>query len=313
MAMANIPDTLANYLVAATAIPISPDLIGPASIESILPIAAQLPGAITSFFGFECPLGSDEPRADFLVSVKTEGRPILAGLSQERRLPADFKIHPVWERVAQFASLWADPQSALHGRVHNMWLEFDIHDSPPAIPVPSVFFGALDGILCANAGSDWLTEAALPALQPGLDSGTLRSVGRCIACLPSGAWIFQVGLMLARPAQVARLCIRGIAPAEVTGFLQAGGWQGPAVEVQALLDRFAPYSQRVDLDIDVATDLRPKIGLECYPEPFPAGRARLIDSMEEQGLCRPLRQPHCAAPPCSLTSAFTGRSGRRSC
>ncbi|MFC1975629.1 hypothetical protein ACFLXQ_04465 [Chloroflexota bacterium] len=45
-----------------------PTLITPKNLANMSSIVQHLPGAITTFFGFECPL-DDTPRADILLRV----------------------------------------------------------------------------------------------------------------------------------------------------------------------------------------------------------------------------------------------------
>src|SRR5262249_9148642 len=157
------------------------------------------------FFGFECPLGTSEPNADFLVCCKASqgGLKVLSGELPGQDLPAFFQSHPVWQRIRSFTKEWSNPQSPLFDRVHNMWIEFDVEAAPPSIPVPSVFIGpenlqstepALDNNLMP-AHCAWLTDSALPPLLSGEVDPALRAqIARCLNLLPPGARIFQVGL-----------------------------------------------------------------------------------------------------------------------
>src|SRR5207253_9842264 len=58
------PDTIADYVDAAAVPYVSADLISPHVLSNVRPIGCTLPGALTDFFGFECPLGTREPKAD---------------------------------------------------------------------------------------------------------------------------------------------------------------------------------------------------------------------------------------------------------
>ena len=94
-------------------------------------------------FGFECRLGEENPRADFLVLARASwGRDSLAGLHPDKLSAQSYLMDdPVWQRVQDFGARWADPASPLYGAVDNVWLEFDVDGPAGDIPVPSVFFG----------------------------------------------------------------------------------------------------------------------------------------------------------------------------
>ena len=56
-------DTVADYLAAAFDPHAVDGLISMDALADIRHVASLLPGAITDFFGFECPLGSEIGRA----------------------------------------------------------------------------------------------------------------------------------------------------------------------------------------------------------------------------------------------------------
>src|SRR5690348_1973131 len=193
-----IQSSIGDYIGAAVAPYISHNLISPEALSHICGTASLLPGALTDFFGFECPLGVTQPNADFLVCCRASqgAREVLNGQRPGRNLPAFFQAHPIWQRIHSFSKHWSNPQSPLFDRVHNMWIEFDVQDAPPSIPVPSVFIGpeSLQPIEAATEIEDmpahcaWLTDSALPLLLGGEPDEALKSqIARCVNCLPSGA------------------------------------------------------------------------------------------------------------------------------
>ena len=110
---------------------VSPGLISPSAFSDISSVARVLPSTLAyNTFGFECRLGEELPRADFLVLATSScGRDSLAGLHPTSTLPARLMADPVWRRVRDFAARWAEPSSPLYHAVDNVWLEFDI-DGP---------------------------------------------------------------------------------------------------------------------------------------------------------------------------------------
>jgi len=268
--------TIAHYLDAAAIPYVSAELISRDAISHIRRIGALLPGALTDFFGFECPLGTHEAKADFLICSRASegGRDVLAGQRPSRELPAFLERHPVWQRVRDFSRDWSDSQSPLFEAIHNLWVEFDVDGMPPAIPVPSVFVGS-EALRPTEAAADpglmprhcaWLLDRALPLLiGRDVDGPTRCQVARCLNLLPAEARIFQVGLMLARASRITRLCVRGVSSKQIPEYLQALGWEGSFPELEGLLKSLAPLVERIDLDMDVRDRVLPKIGLECYP------------------------------------------------
>ena len=288
--------TVADYIEAAAAPYVSPDLISRDALAGICHVANTLPGAVTDFFGFECPLGVLAPTADFLVCSRASqgGREVLTDQSPGRSLQAKFNQHPVWQQVFAFSREWNDPTSPLFEAVHNIWMEFDMDGKPASIPVPSLFLGS--NLLARRASSRrlkrmpehcaWLTDQALPLLlgRP-LDRSIGCQVACCVNLLPAGARIFQVGLMLSRTTAVTRLCIRGLASAQIPAYLAAIGWEGARGEVEAIVDKLAPLVERIDLDIDVSDRVMTKIGLECYPAQDLTKLRAFMNHLISSGLC----------------------------
>jgi hypothetical protein len=294
------PSTIANYIDAAVAPYVSGHLISPEALSNIRRIAALLPGALTDFFGFECQLGVSEPSADFLVCCRaSQGGPeVLNGQSPERHLPAFFANHPVWQRIRAFSTEWSNPLSPLFDRVHNMWIEFDVDSIPPSIPVPSVFIGP-ENLQPAEPSGDsslmpshcaWLTDSALPLLLSSeLDPALRSQIARCLNFLPPGARIFQVGLMLARASRMTRLCVRGISRAQIIEYLRALDYDASGEQLHRLLDLLGPWVERIDLDMDVADHVLPKIGLECYPAADGSAIHQFMSHLVSCGLSDPAK------------------------
>lgn len=286
--------TVADYIHAAVAPYVSADLVSPAAMANINVIGSLLPGALTDFFGFECPLGIHEPKADFLVCSRASegGRDVLIDQRPGRELPAFFEQHPVWRRIRGFAREWSDLRSPLFEGIHNIWIEFDVDGTPAILPVPSVFIGS-DLLRPGESGNlesplqhcAWLMDLALPLLLGcDLDPCMRLRVARCLNLLPAGARIFQVGLMLGRASRITRLCVRGLSSNQIPEYLHAVGWQGSLPEVRDLVNLLAPLVERIDLDIDVGDRVLPKIGLECYPAQSLPAIQRFLDYLVSSGL-----------------------------
>lgn len=285
---------------------VAEDLIDATSWDDIEAIAHQLPCQLTTFFGFECRLGVTAAKADFLlcVAVGELGQKVLDGSEHAAVFPEGLFNQPIWTQVQQFATHWQDPTSPLYDNVSNIWLEFDVIENQQRTLVPSCFFGS--GAIVADPDSasphPWVTQTAIPLLRGRPLSPQLEQVlFRCINALPPGAHVFQVGLMLSRPTEMVRLCLRGIAGGQLVDYLQQIGWPGDASALQAHVMELATFVDRVDLDLDIGeVGIAPKIGLECYlfQQPkFQPKWQKFLDYLVATGLCLPQKRDGLLAYP----------------
>jgi len=280
-------------------------LVPAADADRITAVAALLPGALTTGFGFECHLGQPEPHADVLVRIKASevGREVLAGTSAVDVLPVALAADPVWSRLISVARDWADPSHRFHRSVDNVWLEFDIDPDDDGMPVPGFFLGVYGGMLSrlrsgtpersAADAYGWLVDEALPrVLGRPLAPATEAMLVRTLDAQPTGTNVFQVGVMLSRATDAVRLCLTDLPLTAVVAYLEGLGWAGDGDELAALVDRLTGLVDRVAVDIDVADRLSGKVGLECYLPDFgqPGDEPRwrtFLDDLVDRGLCRP--------------------------
>ncbi len=303
--------TLEDYL-RVVAPHIHHQLISPDSLAHIATIAKILPANVTSFLIFECRLGESQPRADFLLSVAASegGREILAGRNSAIDLPETLLTNPVWNRIRNFCTNWADPASTLYKQTHSIWLEFDVVGPPTQIPVPSIFFGPkyieLDNSSSTKLGIaanpyQWVAETALRILfgKP-IPSSFKRKLFDCFDLLPAGARIFHIGAMLARQVDTVRVCVTDIPANKLWDYLSRLGWTGSISKLEAFVSELSSWVDRVDLDLDVGDTILPKIGLECYFNRQPQFEPRwqlFLDRLVETGLCIPAKRDAILAYP----------------
>lgn len=247
-------------------------LIDNSQWEKIVKVGDIIPSAATTFFGFESRLGVLEAKADFLfcADATEAGRRVLAANAYGIDLPKVLFDHPVWQNLRRFSTNWDSEASVLHEQVRNIWLEFDTAtDDPETIPIPSCFFGPeaifSTPALAQNHPYAYVWEAAIPLLLGrDLPNITQQILMSCIEYLPEKAYIFQVGLMLARNSDAVRICVRDIAPHDVVSYLKRLNWSGNSEKLMVLLNEVSQFTDRIDLDIDITDRVHPKIGLECY-------------------------------------------------
>jgi hypothetical protein len=264
-------------------------LVSPEALADIAPIARALPPCTGS--GFECRLAEPEAKADFLVRVQTHDgtRTAFGGRNPDVRPPPELMDNPVWRHVFDFCARWSNPEDALHADVEDFWLEFDVAGRPTTAPTPAIFFGPRQGLekpleLVALATGVMRGEPGPAALR--------ASVRRAYEALPAGGNVYQVGMMLSRPIDALRLCVRGIPTTGLTAYLRDIGWDGPSGELDALLASLAPHTDRICLALDVGERVFPKLGLECYVDALTLGGFKerwkpLLEHLVQRELCRP--------------------------
>ncbi|MEH1830135.1 MAG: hypothetical protein V7L22_33160 [Nostoc sp.] len=274
----------------------SQQLISVEHFSYIKAIAQVLPSAMTYFFGLECPLGTPKTQGDFLVCTTTEdgGPKILGDRHAYIHLPDSLKAHPVWNQVQHFGQVWCKEDSALHEKIKNVWLEFDVDGIPDAIPVPSCFFGpgsVYSEPTIEGAAYHWITRQGLHLLRnQALPPAIEHKLFQCLDQLPQKAYVFQIGTMLARKADAIRICIRNIAPDAVGDYLKQLAWKGSVSELEALLAQLSALTESIDIDVDVGESIGPKIGLECHLKKQPKFEPRwesLLNYLVDKGLCVP--------------------------
>lgn len=293
-----------EYLLPVAA-SISASLVSADTFSSMLRIARLVPEACASnTFGFECPLGNDDPHADFLVqTTAAHGRGSLAEFN-------DVGSAPAWDRVRDFALGWSGGSPLVYQSVDNVWLEFDLDG--PRSDVPSAFFGfrpvrAAQDLLDATR-TRRLLAATLEAvgLLRGGDSASLSSktLSRCFDALPGSAQVFQVGVMLSRAEEVVRLCLRLRSFEDAVRYLQLVGWPGDEYLLRRTLEPLGSLADHLCLDVDVGETVLPKVGLECYV----SGGGKwvpILDRLLSDGLCTPTKRDSLLAYPGHVTENET--------
>lgn len=274
---------------------IPPQLISSECWQHVDTVAQKLPCALTSFWGFECPLGTKSADADFLICATAEngGRQVLAG--NQRTTPlTDVWSYPIWQQIGHFSQEWST-DSSLYSQVHNVWLEFDVSSLSNSIASPSFFFAlypihADSNHTTSSAHShQWVTQIALKLLLNREISRPIQhQIFKCFDTLPPEAYVFQIGVMLSRNTDVIRICIRDIAPEHILDYLTQLSWPGSLEELRFLLAQLSGLVDRIDLDLDVGETIAPKLGLECYLEQQPLVEPRwaeFLDHLVASNLC----------------------------
>ena len=281
-------------LVAAALAPGVPPALMPGLAGDVVPeTVGSLDGAITDFFGFEVHLRRPEPAVDILICVKaaTGGRDRLA-----RAVAAG--AAPWWRDLGRFLADWGDPTTPWAARVENIWLEFDLVAPQLPQPAPSLFFGAVRLLDASEPDAlESLLDASATLRGGPFAPATVALARQILRTLPPGAAVFQVGQMLARPGAPLRLCIRDIPPDTLAPYLAELGYTNGRPELVDLLGRLAGLGGVVEVDLDLAQTLGPRVGLEWVPPTAPVARlgaeAGLFDLLVAEELCLPEKAAAC--------------------
>jgi hypothetical protein len=240
-------------------------LVSPESFARLRALAVRLPPQ--SMVGFECRLAGNTEDADFAVALPADspGMKQFAGHGPQNLLLAELLTNPIWQRVCALCARASGPHSALDDRLGTVWLEFDAHHQHLGVPVPNVLFGLPPEEQGRAGGGRQVAEAALELLtgEP-LPCGLRDTLGRSFSGLPSGAHVFQVGVMLGRQVSGVRVCVTNLSLDGIVDYLDRLGWTGQRDDMIDALSPFTDRALRLALGIDVGEAIMPRIGIECY-------------------------------------------------
>jgi hypothetical protein len=305
-------------------------LVSPQVFSHIKSLACWLPNAMSSYY-LECRLADDKTQVDFLTCATAfhAGREILSGQGSPA-LPAALLENPLWRRIRDFYTHWADPTSPLYEQVPLTWLEFDHVDCPPlGIPLPCFSF-------CLDREYVWW-KYAQPRRVNHLSAGTYRQVAEmafsllrghplspqaaqnlfaCFDLLPAGGQIIHLSAMLTR--HPPSLKVYGSLPKEhFCEYLTRIGWPGELAAIKTFLSEFytaATADDTVFFDLTLDNAVASKLGIafsqqqiEQFPRKDP-GRRALLDHCVERGLCTPEKREALCSWPGSFRGTFRGHS-----
>ncbi|MBU1941280.1 MAG: hypothetical protein KKC68_05850, partial [Candidatus Thermoplasmatota archaeon] len=202
------------------------------------------------------------------VSGMGKDRDVLKNFLTSQHLPHKYLSSSEWQNISAFSEAWADKDSLINNKVQCFWLEFDMPDDVPDVPVPSVFFGPVrlpNGISSNEIDHyEWLVESALPLLKGRELSGKMKhQIHNCIMHIPQNASLFQIGTMLSRESKGVRLHISKFDPMQIIPYLEAIGWKDENNELTVLIGELADKADRFVISYDVTEDgIGPRIGIE---------------------------------------------------
>ncbi|MCY4431905.1 MAG: hypothetical protein OXC11_16150 [Rhodospirillales bacterium] len=258
-------------------------------------VADHIPARLSQFWGFEVRLDDPAPRADLLweVTQGSHGIPTLAGRNPHDPAPGVTGAlrgrSPFWRDLGRFAAEWLDDPGWLR-RLGNIWMEVDVGSSDAALDAqldrPSLFWGPSRKM----PGTDRDLAGHLAELGRrfyGLEMDQKR-IDAITDAVPEEGTLFQMGVMGARAAPTARLCVKDLNREAKEHWLEAIRWPGNKARLRCTLASMAPLCGKIALNVDVLQNaVRPKLGLEIYSteraltmEPW----RPILDALLAQGL-----------------------------
>ena len=287
--------SLWNYLKVVTPY-LHAELVIPSALSRLQSLAQRLP--IASAALLECRLGHAGSDVDFHASFT--------------HFPANFSTHFLpnlaWQTCQAFGEAWMDSASILNESIHNLILEFDlpqkltIEQCIEAIrPSPYLMFKPQSNIELLA-----LIKEALILFQRPISSELIAKLKQCLGAIPEGASLANIGVWLGRPHEAIRLTVKEIQFEQLPDYLEKIGWQDPTKEFAAYVSTLIPFVDTLAIAIDIAPNVYPRIGLECFATNQFHDQLRwqyFIDYLVQTGLCNNTKRNALLA-----WSGFTQRS-----
>lgn len=279
---------------------VSPQLIGDRDWERILARSRELPVTLAAFpFGFEVPLHSPEPTADFGMSLL--GGSKTAAFFQERGQAEGAETSAV--AVAGLLDA-TDPEESPLRRIagRKMLLEYDVDSAPDnTCPDPGIFMYPDKTMLIGDGSSERfrnlgvVVDAIASAAGLDLKDADRRQIEQVYMALTPETSIWGIGAFPSRKKGIRLAAVGFKKASDVTSFLERAGWprQQPAIDavVPRLEERNAFAHMGVHIDVDEG-GMGSKLGLSFYAQEGEWLKdirhwTALIDGMREEGFAVP--------------------------
>jgi hypothetical protein len=310
--------TFADVL-SAHGTPLPPALLGAPARAALLAVARTLPAEAVSAFYLEARLRAGADAVDLVVEVDVR---------RSAFMDEEAARSPAWRRIAECRAAVLDPSLPLRELASSFWLEYDVDPSAGAenVSAPGVFVG-LKPIVPGAAGVERWEGAAGALLRPLLgrapEAELLAGVRDVFLRLPSTARVLYLGVMLSRPAPAARLCVGGIPPGEIPGYLREAGWPGDARALAELGRALChtggepchPGAQMLHFDVG-PEGMLPRVGFEYVLRRSPQLDGALhetafLDNLVARGLCAAPKRAGLDAWPGLRLEALPNHAERR--
>ena len=246
---------------------ISPALIGDAGWQRVLECAAKHPVILAALpFGFELPLHSQSPDADFGVSMVSNPR--TATFFQERAR-TDCSDETAASILRVFEQMDAEPSPLRDIVGRKLMLEYDTGTAQDGQGLfPGMFLRPGETPILGGQGQQQavteVVDALLSSVGWTMRDGEREGVERAYLAQPEDTRMDSFGIFPARERSI-RLAVMGFKSAQdISAYLERARWPGQRTAVEDVIARFRErvHVVRTGLNIDVREDgLGPTLGL----------------------------------------------------
>lgn len=305
---------------------ISPVLVGDRQWDRILERARQLPITMGAQpFGFELPLHTSRPEADFGVSLASGNRSGDFFEEQARRDETDQTATAV-SRLYREMEAHDSPLRAIVGR--KLMLEYDIDSTLGGKnSLPGLFLRPNERTLHGGAGLQNEVGLVVDALVSCVGweriAAERENAERVYLTQPEETRLDSFGVFPSR-SRTIRLAVMGFkTQREICSFLENLGWPGEISTVEAVVSRFEERAkiERTGVNVDVqAEGLGPTLGLTPIVKQRYTNDSRVwIDGLTDwQPMLEALRHEELVVPEkiqalagwASKPTTLYGRTGR---
>lgn len=240
-------------------------------IKRLRAFAQLLPEQIsTIFYGYECPLSSDKRWVDLSVRtpmLTSQLNSLIEGFAQ-KRVSEEIRSSALWSLFFELLREGLHQHFFSRENIGFVWTEFDVGSSPLWPPDPNLYFPAPEVSrlekVCAKLFGLMKKDEATHL--------SIASLRRCVEqCLIENLKVTYIGFMLPRTKRGIRLCISNFVdnPDLLERFLKKIGYEQEAKPFVALLKKLSPFIKKANLHLDLEESVKPKLGLECFPQDAP--------------------------------------------
>jgi hypothetical protein len=247
-------------------------------------MAKTLPPIVNGLI--ECRLSDDTQKADLSQQILTDNKE--PDILMNHIIGSGLSGNPKWAGIHKLCSQWQEQSSSIHDAMDSILFEID-EDAPACRPrLPSVFL---------RLKMDGLTAETQSALIEGLQilfgkPGPFPWQDILHNCFTfNKARLIYIGAMLARNTNTLRVEFIPQSSECIIPLLKHIGWSWDENELKALIEQLYHLGIYINLvHVDIASTVRPKIGLSCLCGVGPDRRPNwpfLLDHLVEAGLCSP--------------------------
>jgi hypothetical protein len=259
-------------------------LVSEKCFDNIFSIGILYPEQVSSFFGYEIPLLSEEGLSDFLVCIhkSSEFKRFCESISSEL-VRTNFDEETILGFTA-FSSYWNEMSNSNTNKIVNIWFEHDQSDLQASRFKPNFFFAPhrnshiLEIVAIADQAFYLLFKKQVP-------KEAYRLLLNLKLNLTASGWISQIGRMEARSESGLRLFIQDLGKFEIAPFIKRIGYAHfDNNQLKSLIDICYSYTDQVDLNVDLFESIGDQLGIECY---FDRTEKALdfLQHLSENGLC----------------------------